>query len=180
MVLIMNKIIISLLLLLTCISFSEAMLIPKEQYDNLIKDKNDGYDLTKDQLNQIDEYESTTLKEYGKEYIPPTSYGDLNYVEMMLTFNKPVSTLEDVEKFKSMLADKIMHDEHFNVVDFARSVKLGDDKNWDGQYSYEEIIRSSNFQRFLTDMQAQVQKRERINTPWFVQQLMKWLIYLGL
>ena len=155
-------------------------MIDKEQYDNLIKDKNDGIDLSKDEYNQIAEYESTTLKEYGKEYIPPTSYGDLNYVEMMLTFNKPVSTLEDVEKFKSMLADKIMHDENFNVVDFARSVKLGDDKNWDGQYSYEEIIRSSNFQRFLTDMQAQVQKRERINTPWFVQQLMKWLIYLGL
>ena len=176
----MNKIIISLILLLICISFSEAMLIPKEQYDNLIKLKNEGIPLTKDQLNWINEYESTTLKEKGDKYIPPTSYGDLNYVEMMLTFNKPVSTLEDVEKFKSMLADKIMHDEHFNVVDFARSVKLGDDKNWDGQYSYEEIIRSSNFQRFLTDMQTQVQKRESINTPWFVQQLMKWLIHLGL
>ena len=176
----MNKIIIFLILLLTCISFSEAMLIPKEQYDNLIKLKNKGVQLTKDQLNWINEYESTTLKEYGKEYIPPTSYGDLNYVDMMLTFNKPVSTLDDVEKFKSMLSDKIMHDENFNVVDFARSVKLGDDKNGDGQYSYEEIIRSPDFQRFLTDMQAQVQKRERINTPWFVQQLMKGLIHLGL
>jgi hypothetical protein len=135
-------------------------MIDKEQYDNLIKYKNDGDELSKDQLNQINEYESTTLKEKGDKYIPPTSYGDLNYADIMQKLNKSASTPEDIEKFKSMLADKIMHDESFNVVKFAKMVKLGDDKNRDGQYSYEEIIRSPDFQRFLTDMQAQSQKEQ--------------------
>ena len=106
MVLIMNKIIISLILLLICISFSEAMLIPKEKYDALVKLKNEGIQLTKDQLNWINEYESTTLKEYGKEYIPPTSYGDLNYVEMMLTFNNQFQHLKMLKSLSQCLLIK--------------------------------------------------------------------------
>ena len=135
-------------------------MINKEQYDALVKRKNRGLTLDNKELKNLNEYESTTLKEKGDKYIPPTSYGDLNYADIMRQLNKSASTPEDIEKFKSMLADKIMHDESFNVVKFARMVKLGDDKNGDGQYSYEEIIRSPDFQRFLTDMQAQSQKEQ--------------------